>query len=297
MNEQCVTQFTTAAEVDEAVRKAGRLAYVDVPAPAYHATQAVSQSTLKKVAASPAKLKWEREHPRYDTPAAFKIGTAVHLALLEPDKFDTSYTSMPKVDRRTKEGKAKAEEHERAANGRIVLTEDEMDIVQRIYARSRADKELGVYFEGGSHELSFFAQDEQTGLVLRCRPDQLVTVNGLQVVVDLKTTDCATESVFEKDILNYGYLTQAAFYMDTLEAATGRRPDAFVIVAVEKSRDCDYTTWMFDDDTLAFATEEYRRWLSVYADCVKTGVWPGYKRGLISYKLPKWKVNKFEEAW
>lgn len=294
-----VRSFTKAADVDAAVRAEGRIAYAEVPAPEYHATQAVSQSTLKKLSESPSKLRWELNNPSRTSSSALTIGSAVHCALLEPDKFEDQFIAMPKVDRRTKEGKARYEEFERIAKGRTILSQDEMDAVVRIHQRASDDDRLGVFFKGGHREMSFFVRDELTGLVLRCRPDQIVDTPHGQFIVDLKTTDCAKKEVFERDILKYGYLTQAAFYMDTVEAATGRRPDGFVIVAVEKSRDCDYTTWVMPDDVLAYARTEYRALLDTFAGCVTNDVWPGYAREMIEFKLPHWKRQQIEagEEW
>ena len=97
----------TAHEVDEQIKEKGKLGFVDIPAKEYHATKAVSQSLLKRLGQSPAKLRWHLDHPQdeKDSPAK-RVGSAVHCALLEPEKFESSVVVMPDVDRRTKAGKA-----------------------------------------------------------------------------------------------------------------------------------------------------------------------------------------------
>jgi len=293
-------KFETALDIDEKIKRTGSLGFVEIPSKEYHATRAVSQSLLKWLAQSPSKLRWHLDHRKEekDSPAR-RIGSAVHCAILEPEKFETSVVVMPDLDRRTKVGKAAYEEFQALADDKIILKNDEMDIVNRIYQKSRNDDLLNKLFKTGKKELSFFLKDPSTGLVLRSRPDNILEKkSGALYLVDLKTTDCAQEYVFSRDILKYGYHVQAAFYMDIYEQVTGRRPDGFVIVAVEKSRDCDYTTWTIPEDVLREATKEYRGWLEQFKRCLVTNEWPGYSKSVIEFTLPKWKQQQLEnEFW
>jgi exodeoxyribonuclease VIII len=271
---------------DEVAKNNCGVGYVDIPARDYHGMDDyVSNSMLRKMKESPAKFKWEMEHPRRSSPAQ-SLGTAIHAALLEPDVFERTYAAMPKFDRRTKVGKSSAEEWEASNKGKEPLSQDDMDTILRIHARVSDDEFFGQFFGGPYTESSFFAQDQETGLHLRCRCDNMLMDKN--IIVDLKTTDCASRYVFNGDITKYGYLTQGAFYMDVVHAATGTRPDAFVIVAVEKSRDCDMQAFFFDDDALKAGRAMYRSWLLKLRECRASNVWPGYPREFIPYKMPSW---------
>lgn len=314
-------KFGDTASVNDHVKKNGVLAYADMPAEVYHSTSAVSHSMLKMLKQSPAKLRWEMDHPRKQS-AAFAIGTAIHAALLEPDIFEATYRvkrdkpveperppHLADVTRRSAEGKAKLDaweltwlpkyqedlalwEKERA--NKTMLSQEDMDTVTRVHARTMDDDFFGQFFSSGEKERSFFAKDEQSGLVLRCRPDNLVETKHGQFIIDLKSTDCAQEFIFNGDITKYGYLTQAAFYLMTVEMATGKRPDGFAIIAVEKSRDCDMQAFYFEDEEIELATKMCRQWLTVLARCIAADSWPGYERRFIKYRAPEWLARSLE---
>lgn len=73
----------------------------------YAAIEALNWSTLKHIAVSPRMLKWRTEHPRPETPA-LRLGTAIHCAILEPERFKADYISEPDFgDLRTNAAKAK----------------------------------------------------------------------------------------------------------------------------------------------------------------------------------------------
>jgi len=286
--------FKTADEVDQAVNKYGMLTHARIPAPEYHKTKALSHSTLKKISDSPSKFIWDLENPK-ERSAVFALGEAIHAAILEPELFAKNYVKMPKFDRRTKDGKAGAEQWEAENQGKIGLSPNDWAVVTRVFERANSDQFFSQFFKQGEKETSFFVTDEATGIVKRCRPDNLVEVPGIGlVVVDLKSTDCALEHVFNQDIIKYGYLTAAAYYMDILEQALGERPAAFAILAVEKTKDCDIAAFTFEEDDLAVGKKIYSQWMDTYVRCREANEWPGYERKFRPFKTPQWLLNSVE---
>ena len=72
----------------------------------YHEQNALNKSGIVQLAKSPAHFH-EWYHAANEEPTkAMVIGTAIHTAILEPDKYDQSIIIAPQVDRRTKDGKA-----------------------------------------------------------------------------------------------------------------------------------------------------------------------------------------------
>ena len=279
-------------EFHEAVINGTATSFVTVDADWYHASDAVSHSMLKQISESPAKYQYEKTHPSFRAPSrALELGTAIHCALLEPEKFVTTYAAMPKFDGRTTVGKAAKTEWETMHVGKKGLNDEDWQVVTRVRERVITDAFYKRFFNVGHKEKSFFVTDKETGLRLRCRPDNYIVENGL--VVDLKTTEDAQPHSFNIDITKYKYLTQAAFYVDLLEQSTGERPKAFVIVAVEKERDCDLNAYYFDDDALKLGRTMYRGWLRQLADCLSKDRWPGYPREFIRYRAPQWLVEQY----
>jgi len=74
-------------------------------------------------------------------------------------------------------------------------------------------------------EASIFAEDEETGLPLKARPDLWVEDHTL---VDIKTTDDASPDAFARTVTTFGYHLQAAHYL-TMTGA-----ENFIFVAVER---------------------------------------------------------------
>lgn len=306
----------TPVEVREAFAKgATTIGPVAMPNDHYQSMiDFASSSSLKKMEKSPAKFRWEQDHPRSPT-AAMLLGTAIHCALLEPDLFEETYRvrrEKPKeperppeladVTRRSAEGKAKLEaweatwrpkfeeelkawETEKAC--KTFVSQDDMDILCRVHQRAFDHPDFSQYFAKGVglREANFFARDPETGMPLRGRCD--IYIPETHTVVDLKTTDSAEEHVFKSDIFKLGYNIQGAFYTDLLTLIYGK-PPAFKIIAAEKTRDCDMREFILDDEVIADARARYREWLVALNRCMRTNEWMGYPRMPVSVALPAW---------
>ena len=94
----------------------------------YHKGPGLSSSDLKLLARSPLHYKTAKAfHPEETN--AMRLGTAVHCAILEPDRIDVEYVLAPEgIDRRTKAGKAQWAELE--ATGKTILSCEEAQVVQ-----------------------------------------------------------------------------------------------------------------------------------------------------------------------
>lgn len=105
----------------------------------YRNNEAFSRSQLFKLSKSPAHFKYALENPEVETPA-LAFGTAFHAYVLEKDKFDSEYIVAPKLDRRTKEGKALAAQIE--ASGKIPISEDAFAQIQAMAESVMSNKYL-----------------------------------------------------------------------------------------------------------------------------------------------------------
>ena len=70
----------------------------------YTDAKGIRSSLLKQILITPAHYQFALQHPK-ETTAAMSLGTALHAALLEPAAFDAAFAVVPKVDRRTRDGK------------------------------------------------------------------------------------------------------------------------------------------------------------------------------------------------
>lgn len=240
---------------------------------AYHQLAAVSPSRLKLLARSPlhyydAYLAPDREMP--EATAAMQQGTALHTAVLEPELWDATVAVPPHTfDRRTKAGRELAQEFEREAAGKIVLSPDDADRVRRMADAVRNHPAARFLLElPGRREASYTWTDAETGLACKTRPDW--HSEDRRIVVDVKTTKDASRVEFAKSIANFAYHVQAAWNQDALGA------EQFITIAVESTRPYAVAVYPASGALIAAGQRRYRAALEQLAECQKSGRWPGY---------------------
>jgi len=264
--------------------------HLNLPNEDYHAGPGISKTGLWTIATkTPAHYRFGE---RKDT-AAFDLGTAAHLALLEPEKFETDVARGPE-DRRG--NKWKDAELAADANGWLLLTGPDYDKIERVRESGERNATLRDLRQGAIIEASGYAIDHETGMLCRCRPDAMNASAG--VILDLKTTTDGGREAFSKAAANYGYHMQEAFYTDTWRAAgltcigDGRpamyRVDAFIFVVIEKAAPFLVSCYELAPSAVDEGREQYRRALATYAECARTDVWPGYPEDPEPLDIPAW---------
>ena len=257
----------------------------------YHAHPAISKSHLDQVARSPLHY-WARyldpNRVTIEPTPAMAIGSAVHTHVLELDQWDSRYAMAPEsIDRRTKMGKAEWEVFTTAATGRTVLSRADAELVMRmgnaVYGHPAAAMLLNM---PGKAETTHMWTDAATGLECKCRPDWLTDDGSL--IIDLKTTEDASPKGFEKSIANWRYHVQAAWYLNGIEQATGKRPDQFIFICVEKKAPFAVAVYAADAEMIQIGGEAAARDLDVLATCKAAGAWPGYSDQIETINLPGW---------
>ena len=272
--------------------------FIDIPAAEYHSDkQIVGHSALVQILRSP-------EHfLHYITPGGFKetptlkFGTALHCAYLEPEKFAKEYIEVPKFDRRTKEGKLKAEEYEALAGSKITLEKPEMEMVQAILTKLRKQVKAQRFRLASVTEKSYFWVDEDTGIQCRIRCDMVVLdeLGNIVALLDLKTTTDASLGVFWRSIEDYGYDLQAAFYVDAVKVAIGREVP-FYILAVESAAPHGVALYRIGEATIEVGRRKYRAALQLLDWCRKNDSYPSYQPQPHCedevIDLPSWRIKQ-----
>jgi hypothetical protein len=251
----------------------------------YHRQEALNKSGLVQLSKSPAHFYEWYHAPEEEPTRAMAIGTAIHLAVLEPDKYDKSIIIAPQADKRTKAGKEEWASFEKKAEGKIIINQDEASAIEgmkeSVYNHRTA---YDLLLEGVS-EQSIFFKDPAHGFLCKVRPDWYTNE---QEVIDLKTCVDAGYDGFSRAIANFKYHWQALFYLNGLTAVTGKRHNKFIFIAVEKDPPYAVAVYEATKDMLHTAEKQIAPLLDVYAECLKTDVWPGYKDELLQIELPRW---------
>jgi len=264
---------------------------VGMPNDVYHSLPGISASGLKTIAQkSPAH--YANPKPRKAT-RHMEIGTAIHTALLEPERFESEYILLPEVeDRRKPEYKQAVKS---AGTSELVLVGQEVAKVTGMQDAAFANQEAAKLLRSdGFCELSGIVKDPVTGVICRHRFDKLCVIDGW--AVDIKKTQDASYEGFQKAIYNYQYHMQAAFYLDQYEWMTGERLKGMKFVAIEEDKPHAVGVYYLDDGSLQIGRELHRDALNTYAECETNNEWPSYpgseQAQIIS--LPEWALARYE---
>ena len=176
----------------------------------YHSSKAISASGLKSIIQAKGSVQ-EYLSKTYKYNKAYEFGNAVHTLFLEGRKrYEAAYYELPEIGNLTykvnKELKAQLLEK---AGDRIALDYKDVQTIREAERQFYANP-LAVELCKGSIELSHYTEYE--GVPVRVRPDCKNTEK--QFISDIKTTKSVVN--FDKDIRDYGYHIQAAFYCTIL---------------------------------------------------------------------------------
>ena len=249
----------------------------------YHSHNSISASGLKKIFNKSVHHYLETTYKESD---AMRLGTAVHVALLEREVFYDIYCPMTeKIDARTKEGKLKKAAFEEKSEGKIVLSLQEYEVIKGINARFDKNK-LAKHYCKGDKELSHYLKFE--GVDVRVRPDCINYLSGF--ISDVKTTRLsANEEDFSSEAETRDYDLQAAFYMDMLGI------DTFKFIVCEKSPPYSVMVHTLDEESIERGRQKYKIAFSDWKDYVKSGKITSFKArkyaadGSFLISTKKWK--------
>jgi hypothetical protein len=264
----------------------------DLPAEQYHAVEALSSTVARDLLwASPRHALHRKQH-REETPA-MRLGTALHSAVLEPDR--RMIAVAPDVDRRTKDGKAKYEEFLLANAGKITLTADQGDLLAGMLCGIRRCKSaLAMLGAAPTRELSLFARDPSINVPLKARLDAISVTE--QFILDVKSTsEKATEHNFKQAIAKRGYGFQAAFYMH-VASLLGYEVDTFAFVVVESEPPHECAVFMLKPEVIDLYMPQVTKAMRTYAQCVGKAEWPGYEDKVHEIGVPVWLRRQLEEG-
>lgn len=255
----------------------------NMPQEEYFAIDAASNSGLKLVRRSPAHFKY-KEH-KEATPA-MALGTAIHMAILEPERFDKHYVVAEAEDKRSAYYKGLVKD---VGADRVITLKDHrklMGMQKAAYANSR----FRAYMErAGRNELSVLTKDLETGISVKCRFDRK---GDSAWALDLKSCQDARGDKFSRAIGDYGYYMQVAFYQMVWKWETGEDISDFPLVALEGDSPHGCILHDLDEIALELGRIHAREALDTYARCQESGVWPAYADESEVTSVTSWMANE-----
>lgn len=264
-----------------------------MPDAIYHSRPELSSTGARRLLKSPAKFKWEQDHPRPGK-RDYDVGHAAHAKVLGvgSDVIEYPADHLTPSGRVSTKAATLAWAADQRANGLVPVSPDDIAAVNAMAESVLAHPKARALFEADGHrEVSAFASVE--GVASRARLDALVGDIG----VDLKTTRrTANAEGFSRESSDHGYFVQEAWYRDVL-LAEGIELSDFVFISVEKEPPylvgVNRHDPVFQDmgkSAVAEARSRYRRG-------IETGEWPGYSTDIEYASPPAWMAMLYDDQY
>ena len=255
----------------------------------YHRWSAIGHSDLSRFSVSAKAARWSMTHPPEES-KAMTLGSAVH-AMIQPGEFERRFVREPKIDGRTKEGKAAKAAFAHEHSGKETLTPEVYGHAIEIQAalwdhpvassilRSKGPKELSLTWDESGH-------------LCKGRIDLFCAWDGWSNVVDLKTTRFEpTRRNLERQIDQYSIHSQLAWYRRGLAAHDGR-PRRPIVIFAQSGPPYDVVVKVLDEAALEQGLRNCQAWLKMYLKAHETGVWPGCSNTLQDISIPVWAFDR-----
>ena len=265
---------------------------VNIDEEQYRALPLINQSAIKWGMKSMAHMKAYMDGEIQYTSDALSLGSLVHAVVLEEEYIKEMYAIMPKIDRRTKLGKADYEEFLAINSDRVICKQEDWDTAMLMRDAVRSHPAAAALLKrSGKVEQSITWRDPDSGVDCKGRIDLLLPGRGRQkpMIVDLKTTQDAGPK-FANSVAKFGYHQQAAFYKDGM--AHGDKKNCGVcIIAVEKTPPYAVGVYVLDGEAVEQGRKNYKRVLTQWQHSVQSNTYPGYSVAPETLSLPEWAIE------
>lgn len=267
---------------------ADRQLLTSLPPHEYHGMPRISSGGLKRILQSPAHFKYMRDNPQPATPA-MEFGTLVHTCVLEPEKLEQQMVVIPEdaPSRQSKAGKEWWEVFNIEHEGKIRIDEEKY---QQVRAVAAAILEHGIasglLAEDGMVEASGIWRDDRFGVLCKMRPDFLFA--DFSAIIDVKTTGNASRDEFQRTAWRFRYDMQAAFYIEGVMRVCDVMPKSFVWIVAEVEPPHAVAVYRADPKLIQRGMIDCDRAMEIYARCLASNEWPGYRDSIQPLDLPRW---------
>lgn len=254
---------------------------------AYHATPALSATGAWTLGNDCPAVYWHSSPFNPDAAAPengkpMQIGTALHLAVLEPERMLDRIVVVPAEDWRTKAAKEARDEAYDA--GLTPLLTKDLALVGRLAAALRADEFVAKLLHRADTEVSYF----WTANEIPCKARADIVTHGGRVMADLKASASASPLFFRRQAFNAGHFLRDPWYRDGWECTTGERITDYWYVIVAREPPHLVTVAKLDERAVEWGRLMIRRAMDLFKRCRDSGVWPPYCDGPVSLSLPEW---------
>jgi len=218
---------------------------------------------------------------------AMIFGSAFHCYVLEPDKFYETYAVEPTKVLLKNEGETayriyKNQCEELARSSKIVLSHETYDELTLMHYELFENIKAAELIRKARYEQSYFWKDDESGLMLKARPDILHE----NMIVDIKTIDDASPHGFQRAMMKGSYHIQGAMIRDAVRILEGRDIPNIINICIEKTYPYSIGIYIIDEEAINSGQQEYKQLCLDLANAIKYNQFDDYEPQTIG--LPKW---------
>ncbi len=243
----------------------------------------LNASSIPHLLQSPAHYLSNLTRPREST-KEMNFGSAVHLKILEPEKFNEQFV-VKNIDLRTIKGKKDRDEIE-LVHKKKAISEEDFERIKYMEANIRRHEIASQMLTGGhSEQVIIFKLQASNGTEVACKAK--VDYVGNNILVDLKTTKNAEPNSFNDSIGKYSYEIQGAFYSHAIEMLGQIRPQ-FYFVAVESEPPFAVSVIRLSESDYSKGHIKIYRAVNIFEECLRLNTWPSYEAKIYESKTRPW---------
>lgn len=267
----------------------------------YHSLDALSNSSLSVLKRSPTEF-----HARFlaktlksEETDAMRLGSAVHMLALEPERFSLHYdVAIPPINPTTKkpyqsgsQAYLKWQEGYQAERGKKAISSDDWENISLVARAFQSHPDIvsimaaktEKVFERG-YEMQYLVEG-QDPIRIKCKPDCVIPSEGL--IIDLKTTSDPHPDVWRWSAEEYGYHRQAAIYLQAMEAYYGRQ-FRFLFGVVRSKAPYEVGVYELDDDSISRGWAQVESLIAEYAQRKREDDWKSeWQTGIYTLDIPE----------
>jgi len=246
---------------------------------------------------SPGHAKFQQEHEEI-TPA-LRLGDAFHAAILEPERFEKEYVTLP-LDCKPGSG-ARMKTRKEAflfmaeEKGQTIIQPDDYENIKEMVAVIQSNQNALDLLSDGVKEVSGYFIDQGNNIALKIRLDWINKKEG--IIIDLKSCADARKGPFRTKAYNFGYDLQAFMGLYGVTQITGQAHSIFKFIAVESKGYHGLKIYDADQEMIQTGHEKYQKAVELYKKCLKKDEWPGYDSASEPLGSPGWAKEQINVCW
>lgn len=246
-----------------------------------------------------------RKSPRHyqlkDTqPQTFSmnLGTAFHMKLSEPKKFQDTYIPKPEFEKKSKTQPLTIKEQElaflEANRGKEILSTKDLDVLDLMHESAMSNpfiegifKKQMVIEEKLIHPFTFDDKD----VLIQGTPD--IILPDENIIIDIKTSADASFDKFQQTIAKFEYFIQSAVYIMLAEKQYNKSFTDFIWIVVENSWPYNVATYYMEKDLIDLGREIVNKTVPKMLTAIEKGIFHGYTTRLTPIGLPHYSKYKY----